>query len=809
MSNDRAVKLIESMLHNGMVESQMHGCIRDVGRQAGGYAASGVIDPMELFQLGSLVESLSINASEGLDKWEKAVKYGRDEPLHWDDNEMFKRKEEKELGWNDTIGNPDDYHIVDTNYLQGDEVPDPGENWDQVADLTTYLSNVFQPEELVSYVTKSYLNEKSGKHLPKRGCWDRSAGTLIEALAKCNGDIHSVIGDCDPEVGAWIRFNPVDGPGDSDKNITEHRYNLVESDVQSIEKQYAIMKELELPIVALVNSGGKSLHAIVRVDAEDYKEYRKRVDFLWDICQRNGLTLDTQNRNPSRLSRLPGVMRNGNKQYLVASNIGKANWNEWKEWIEDINDDLEDIEELVLGETEPILADTLIEGVLREGHKMLLAGPSKAAKSFALMQLCIAISEGRKWFDWNVKKGRVLYVNLELDKRSSEHRFWKIYQELGITQTPGNLDVWNLRGKAVPLDKLAPKLIRRAHKKQYSCVIIDPIYKVITGDENSAEAMAHFTNQFDKICLQLDTAVVIAHHHSKGAQGDKKSMDRASGSGVFSRDPDTIMDLIELNVNDSCRKQLERSLVIDALVKEGLHEHDLEALNEDKIDKIVGFLESQFDMTKEQADVLMAGPVFHAREESKHMTAWRIETTLREFAPHKPVKCWFKYPTHISDRYMDILADAKAEGELERKPASRKATEKGETAAMKKATAAILKKCEKQEADRRRVVELYDIVDRLSKDGECTTSDIQKAKLDFWHKMDLPAPKTIRDWLDVHPNITSAGTGRNAHYVISKPLDESMRRPIQMPSDGREFDPDTDWTDPSKTTGGKDDKTTK
>ena len=32
-------------------------------------------------------------------------------------------------------------------------------------------------------------------------------------------------------------------------------------------------------------------------------------------------------------------------------------------------------------------------------------------------------------------------------------------------------------------------------------------------------------------------------------------MDRASGSGVFARDPDAMLDLIELDVTDDLRKQ--------------------------------------------------------------------------------------------------------------------------------------------------------------------------------------------------------------------------------------------------------------
>lgn len=143
---------------------------------------------------------------------------------------------------------------------------------------------------------------------PTKGCWDRTAGQLIEELRHYH-NIHAVVGDCSPEAGAWICFNPVDGNGRSNDNVTDYRYALVECDNMELEKQQAIIRQLELPCAALVYSGGKSLHAIVRVGAPDYAEYRKRVDYLYTVCQKNGLTLDQQNRNPSRLSRMPGIVR--------------------------------------------------------------------------------------------------------------------------------------------------------------------------------------------------------------------------------------------------------------------------------------------------------------------------------------------------------------------------------------------------------------------------------------------------------------------------------------------------------------------
>lgn len=65
---------------------------------------------------------------------------------------------------------------------------------------------------------------------PAKGSWTRTAGQLITELDACGGDLGKVVGDCDPEVGAWICFNPVDGTGRKDANITAYRYALVECD---------------------------------------------------------------------------------------------------------------------------------------------------------------------------------------------------------------------------------------------------------------------------------------------------------------------------------------------------------------------------------------------------------------------------------------------------------------------------------------------------------------------------------------------------------------------------------------------------
>lgn len=569
----------------------------------------------------------------------------------------------------------DDEILLEEGFIssggEGVKLYEPKE-WDPVKEITTYLETLFETNENVGYVTETWekIDGEQVKHLPTKGLCDRTAGELIELLNICDGDIGAVFGDYKEEAGAWIRFNPLDGKGVKNENVTDYRYALVESDCMALEEQNALIRELELPVAVLVYSGGKSVHAIVKIDAPNYDEYQKRVSYLYNVCRKNGLEIDKQNKNPSRLSRMPGVIRNGKKQYIIDTNIGKTDWEEWKDWIESINDDLPDPESLANEWNNlPELAPPLIEGVLRQGHKMLVGGPSKAGKSFGLIELSVSIAEGIKWFGFNCTQGKVMYVNLELDRASCLHRFKDVYTALGIP--PKNLDkidIWNLRGRSIPMDKLAPKLIRRASKKDYIAIIIDPIYKVITGDENSADQMANFCNQFDKVCTELGCAVIYCHHHSKGSQGGKRSMDRVSGSGVFARDPDALLDLTELELSEGLIKQQENETVCKEALKwlKRFNFNIDELCSQDDVLSASKMLEIARKSLSMNSFQLMMKDIDAAKKVIQNRTAWRIEGTLREFPKFSPLNLWFDYPIHREDT-VGVLKDCEVSGEFNSK----------------------------------------------------------------------------------------------------------------------------------------------
>jgi len=255
---------------------------------------------------------------------------------------------------------------------------------------------------------------------------------------------------------------------------------------------------------------------------------------------------------------------------------------------------------IVIEDELPKMPEEIIEGILLETHKMLLTGPSKANKTWCLINLAISVATGGYWIGFRCAKRRVLYVDFETDSRTLQKRIATVTVKKGshVADVKDNLDVWPLRGKSCGLGEIVGELFVRCEFGDYGMVVLDPAYMIQDGDENNARDIREFFAKLDQLCVGLGCTVVIAHHHSKGAQGLKSSIDRSSGSGVFGRAPDAVLDLTEL--------------------------------------------------VMEPGTLQMAREVKSLAASSK-LTGWRLSFTLREFAPKEPLDVWFSFPLHVVD----------------------------------------------------------------------------------------------------------------------------------------------------------------
>ena len=185
----------------------------------------------------------------------------------------------------------------------------------------------------------------------------------------------------------------------------------------------------------------------------------------------------------------------------------------------------------------------LIENLLHQGSKMSLGGGSKSFKTWILLDLALSVACGVSWLGFITTKARVLYCNFEIQQEFMQDRVKAIEKAKEITSEPGSMDIWNLRGHAAPYDVVIPMILERIKEKDYGLVVLDPIYKLYGDtDENSAGDVAALMNELECLAVKSKAAVVFGAHFSKGNQANKESIDKVSGSGVYGRDPDSILN---------------------------------------------------------------------------------------------------------------------------------------------------------------------------------------------------------------------------------------------------------------------------
>lgn len=180
---------------------------------------------------------------------------------------------------------------------------------DNKNDALMLLQALYDEDECINIIAQCNIDGApigTGETL-KRDEW-------VKRIQECN------IPEC--INGTWIRPNPVKAQGSGkrgaycDIDVTDYRFFLLESDLLPIDLQMAFIARLKLPIAALIHSGGKSIHAWVKIDSESVEEYKSQATRVLHILKKYGF--DQATKNPSRMGRFPGAKRRknpGNETY--------------------------------------------------------------------------------------------------------------------------------------------------------------------------------------------------------------------------------------------------------------------------------------------------------------------------------------------------------------------------------------------------------------------------------------------------------------------------------------------------------------
>jgi RecA-family ATPase len=163
---------------------------------------------------------------------------------------------------------------------------------------------------------------------------------------------------------------------------------------------------------------------------------------------------------------------------------------------------------------QPPHIDPIIDhGILLPGTRLVLYGIYKAWKSMVAMDLAFCIATGSKWLGFQTNTSDVLFFQWEIPHALLRDRIQKYAKShssfpTNLTfVTPHFLKLDRDHGLAILkqyLDRYRPKVI-----------VIDPIYRSLTGDISSAYDMTRFLDNLDLLIAQYSIAIILVHHERK------------------------------------------------------------------------------------------------------------------------------------------------------------------------------------------------------------------------------------------------------------------------------------------------------
>lgn len=233
----------------------------------------------------------------------------------------------------------------------------------------------------------------------------------------------------------------------------------------------------------------------------------------------------------------------------------------------------------------PDLKPPVIHGMLRVGEVANLIAPPKAGKSYLGLGLAFAIANNLDWIGTRPvnpdagepNKGLALYVDNELDPETYTHRQRRMVNRT-VRQREGEGHEAYLERKEQMKDRvgalhlvleeywdnlpnLETLLREECQPGRFRIIILDALYRMIPEDENendNGRAMARY-KRLKRLAVDLDVAIVLVHHTSKGDQSRKAITDVGAGAGAQSRAADAHIVLRP--------HKEEEKLVLDAVVR--------------------------------------------------------------------------------------------------------------------------------------------------------------------------------------------------------------------------------------------------
>ena len=199
------------------------------------------------------------------------------------------------------------------------------------------------------------------------------------------------------------------------------------------------------------------------------------------------------------------------------------------------------------------LPDALVGGgLLYAGTKMIIYGRYKSLKSMLCLDLAFSLASGEPWlgFDTPTSGSKVLYLQLEISYplfRSRLSKSWSFRETLVEDKdkvSARNLHFWTQHWLKLDQPQGISIIDHYLEEIHPDVLIIDPLYKVVTGNLLTVLDMQKLVDALDILIGKHGCSVILISHTRKGVmEMGEWGSDDLIGSFVFSAWADTVLKI--------------------------------------------------------------------------------------------------------------------------------------------------------------------------------------------------------------------------------------------------------------------------
>ena len=221
-----------------------------------------------------------------------------------------------------------------------------------------------------------------------------------------------------------------------------------------------------------------------------------------------------------------------------------------------------------LAEETPKKPHIIGRGILPKQGKLVLGGAPKANKSFTAIAAALSLTRGEPLFRAFYKDGSpvfpvtrpwtVLYLDQELGEDGFRQRLVPMVEDKDII----NPFFLHTKDTAMQLD--TPEGVTLIEKEieqvQPEVLILDPLAKFHSADENSAQEMGRVLKQGDAWIEKYGLSIVYIHHTGLAAYdptNGRRGGARLRGSSAVFADVDTVVEVLRKSAADDKEPTLQ------------------------------------------------------------------------------------------------------------------------------------------------------------------------------------------------------------------------------------------------------------